>query len=117
MTHLLFQLISVLHFLYFYILPKADFSFYLKGMFLWRLSCTFMTQRWPNHYSEVLIKAKALVVVATVVFIVLFLFSVTMTNNHFFCAVSRFQCHVHTYRILPDADGLLAVQVKGLISF
>lgn len=24
----------------------------------------------------------------------------------------RFQCHVHTYRILPDADGLLAVQVS-----
>lgn len=27
----------------------------------------------------------------------------------------RFQCHVHTYRILPDADGLLAVQVSVLI--
>lgn len=24
----------------------------------------------------------------------------------------RFQRHVHTYRILPDADGLLAVQVS-----
>jgi len=28
------------------------------------------------------------------------------------CFVHRFQRHVHTYRILPDADGLLAVQVR-----
>lgn len=28
--------------------------------------------------------------------------------------VLRFQRHVHTYRVLPDADGLLAVQVSCL---
>lgn len=33
-------------------------------------------------------------------------------NNRAFFGFQRFQCHVHTYRILPDADGLLAVQVS-----
>lgn len=34
----------------------------------------------------------------------------------FVCLVIRFQRHVHTYRVLPDADGLLAVQVSCLYS-
>lgn len=34
-----------------------------------------------------------------------------LTDGHGFC-LRRFQRHVHTYRILPDADGLLAVQVS-----
>lgn len=35
-----------------------------------------------------------------------------ITTNIFF-VVCRFQRHVHTYRILPDADGVLAVQVRA----
>lgn len=38
-------------------------------------------------------------------------FSRPLTDGHHFCLL-RFQRHVHTYRILPDADGLLAVQVS-----
>lgn len=38
-------------------------------------------------------------------------FSRPLTDSHKFC-LRRFQRHVHTYRILPDADGLLAVQVS-----
>lgn len=38
-------------------------------------------------------------------------FSWPLTDGHHFC-LRRFQRHVHTYRILPDADGLLAVQVS-----
>lgn len=33
-------------------------------------------------------------------------------NNRVIFGFQRFQRHVHTYRILPDADGLLAVQVS-----
>lgn len=33
-------------------------------------------------------------------------------NNGAYFDFQRFQRHVHTYRILPDADGLLAVQVS-----
>lgn len=33
-------------------------------------------------------------------------------NNRAIFGFHRFQRHVHTYRILPDADGLLAVQVS-----
>lgn len=41
-----------------------------------------------------------------------------MITNIDFCVISRFQRHVHTYRILPDTDGLLAVQVRGhIVSF
>lgn len=33
-------------------------------------------------------------------------------NNKASLNIQRFQRHVHTYRILPDTDGLLAVQVS-----
>lgn len=39
------------------------------------------------------------------------MFSATTHWCHDFC-LRRFQRHVHTYRILPDSDGLLAVQVS-----